>query len=128
METLLIHVNENWRVYALLIFLLGCLAIFWLSKYFATKADVAAHKKELDDHKTDFAKHKLEHYRLRDTVNAIDSHLSHLPDAKESQALREELAATRGRLQGVDTLLKQILNNQNMLLENELRGANTGSK
>ena len=62
--------------------------------------------------------------RLRDQVMKIDNHLSHLPTAKESQELREELALTRGRLEGLEPLLNQILNNQNMLLENELRSSN----
>ncbi|WP_299072856.1 DUF2730 family protein [uncultured Paraglaciecola sp.] len=126
MEVFVSHINDNWRLYSLFVFLLSCLALFWLSKYFATKTELADHKDALDAHKVAFDAHKLEHYKLRDTVKTIDSHLAHLPDAKESQALREELALTRGRLEGVDTLLKQILNNQNMLFENELRGSNMG--
>jgi hypothetical protein len=126
MEQLIGHLNDNWRVYGLLIFLLSCLALFWLSKYFATKKDLAEHKAAFEKHRTKFETHQVEHYKLRDVVNAIDGHIKHLPTAKESQQSRETMAKLEGRLEGMEPLFKQLLNNQNMLLENELRGANNG--
>ena len=128
MEALLLHVNENWRVYTLLIFLVGCLAIFWLSKYFATKKDFAEHKSAFIAHRDKFEKHQIEHFRLRDTVHAIDAHLKHLPSSKESQKLSEQLAKMEGRLEGLEPLFKSMLNNQSMLIQNELDGSKQKSK
>ena len=42
--------------------------------------------------------------------------------------MREEMALLRGRLEGMEPLFKNVLNNQNMLFENELRGAQSGDK
>jgi hypothetical protein len=139
MEHVIGHINDNWKFYGLVMFLLSCLLIFWLSKYFATKDELKSHKSEnaksladhqlaLDMHKEKFTQHQLEHYKLRDTVNAIDGHLKHLPTAKEAQQSREAMANLQGRLEGMEPLFKQILNNQNMLIENELRNAKNGEK
>lgn len=132
MEQLITHINDNWKFYGLVMFLLSCLLIFWLSKYFATKEELIKHKAstnaELKAHRDKFQAHQIEHYKLRDTVNAIDGHLKHLPTAKEAQQSREAMAKLQGRLEGMEPLFKQILNNQQMLIENELRSAKNGEK
>jgi hypothetical protein len=128
MEQVITHINDNWKFYGLVMFLLSCLLIFWLSKYFATKADLAKHQAEFNSHKEKFTKHQLEHYKLRDTVNSIDTRLDNLPTAKEAQQSREAMAKLQGRLEGMEPLFKQILNNQQMLIENELRNTKVGDK
>lgn len=132
MDHVISHINDNWKFYSLISFMLGCLLIFWLSKYFATKEELIKHKAsteaELEIQRTKFQAHQIEHYKLRDTVNTIDGHLKHLPTAKEAQQSRESMANLQGRLEGMEPLFKQILNNQNMLIENEIRGSKTGDK
>ena len=131
MDQLITHLNDNWKIYSMIMFLLGCLLIFWLSKYFATKEELIKHKAstdaELKAQRDKFQAHQIEHYKLRDTVHAIDSHLKHLPTTKEAQQSREAMARLEGRLEGIEPLFKQILTNQQMLIENELR-ANSGDK
>ncbi|WP_416305196.1 DUF2730 family protein [Neptunicella sp. SCSIO 80796] len=128
MDAVVNHISENWRFYTVVTFILAAAALFWLSKYFATKKDLEEHKAAFAKHQASFTAHKLEHYKLRDMVNAIDGHVKHLPTAKESQQSRETMAKLEGRLEGMEPLFKQILNNQNMLLENELRGVTSGEK
>lgn len=127
MEQVITHINDNWKFYGLVMFLLSCLLIFWLSKYFATKEELIKHKAstdaELKAQREKFQAHTLEHYKLRDSVNAIDIHLKNLPTAKESAQSREAMAKLQGRLEGMEPLFKSILNNQQMLIENELNGA-----
>ena len=55
-------------------------------------------------------------------VREIDGHVKHLPTSQQSQALREQMARLEGRLESVEPMFKQILNQYNMLVENELRG------
>lgn len=116
------HVNKFWRFYSLLIAITGFALLWWLSKYFATKKELDAHAQNLELHKQDFKKHKADHYRLSDMVNKIDHHVQNLPTSQDSQALRETMARLEGRLESVEPMFKQILNQYNMLLENELRG------
>lgn len=122
MDDVFNHVNNNWRFYTVLIVLLGAAALFWLSKYFATKKDLQEHAKQFDIHKLKFDAHQEQHYRLRDEVIEIKNHVKHLPTAEESASLREEMARLNGRLEGMEPLFKQVLNNVNLLVENELRG------
>ena len=115
MEEVVSNINENWRLYTLAVSLLGIAALWWLSRYFASKKDFEAHVKS-------FNLHKQEHYHLRDLVREIDGHVKHLPTSQQSQALREQMARLEGRLESVEPMFKQILNQYNMLVENELRG------
>jgi hypothetical protein len=55
-------------------------------------------------------------------VHEIDGHVKHLPSAQDSHLLRETMAKLEGRLEGMEPLFKQLLNNDKMLIENELRG------
>tara|TARA_B100002003_G_scaffold183719_1_gene171936 strand:- start:850 stop:1239 length:390 start_codon:yes stop_codon:yes gene_type:complete len=126
MDDIINHINTNWKFYTIVIAILGAAGLFWLSKYFATKKDLEAHtisvRERFDTNEAKFTKHQLEHYKLRDMVNELDGHVKYLPTAQDSQALRESMARLEGRLESVEPMFKQILNQYNMLVENELRG------
>lgn len=126
MDDFINHVNTNWKFYTFLIAILGAAGLFWLSKYFATKKDLEAHtisvRERFESNESKFKSHQLEHYQLRDTVQKLDIHVTNLPTAQDSQALRETMARLEGRLESVEPMFKQLLNQYNMLLENELRG------
>lgn len=126
MDDLINHINTNWRFYALIAAILAAAGLFWLSKYFATKKDFEAHtqsvRERFKSNEDKFKSHQLEHYKLRDMVQQLDSHVKYLPTAQDSQLLRESMARLEGRLESVEPMFKQILNQYNMLVENELRG------
>lgn len=124
MDAVLVNINTNWRFYSVCLVILSFAILYWLSRYFATKKDLDAHVKALNAQKEKFEQHQKEHYQLRDLVYAIDGHVKHLPSAAESQQLREQMARLEGQLEGMKPLMKQLLNNDNMLFENELRGEN----
>lgn len=126
MEQVVSHLNDNWKIYSFFVSVMLMAGLYWLSKYFATKTELAAHvnsqEERLKLNELKFKDHQIEHYKLRDKVHEIDSHVKHLPSAGESAALREEIARLNGRLEGMEPLFKQVLNNVNILFENELRG------
>ena len=137
MDDVIQHISDNWKFYAVLIAILGAAGLFWLSKYFATKKDLEAHtisvrerfennetsvRERFEMNEAKLTKQQLEHYKLRDIVNELDGHIKYLPTAQDSQALRESMARLEGRLESVEPMFKQILNQYNMLVENELRG------
>jgi len=126
MDDIINHINTNWKFYTIVIAILGAAGLFWLSKYFATKKDLEAHtisvRERFESNEAKFKSHQLEHYQLRDTVQKLDIHVTNLPTAQDSQALRETMARLEGRLESVEPMFKQLLNQYNMLLENELRG------
>jgi hypothetical protein len=126
MDKILMHVSENFESYYLMLGVIGVVCVAILSKYFATKKDLAAHtlvvQQRFETNENKFKNHQLEHYKLRDTVNELDKHIKCLPTSQDSQALRESMARLEGRLESVEPMFKQILNQYNMLLENELRG------
>jgi hypothetical protein len=63
MGLVMAHINENWRIYTILLSILACAALFWLSKYFATKKDFVEHKnsveKSLDGQRVALESHKI---------------------------------------------------------------------
>ncbi|HAD90932.1 MULTISPECIES: DUF2730 family protein [Alteromonas] len=126
MEQVFSHLNDNWKIYSFFGAVLAMAGLYWLSKYFATKKELEAHVISQEErfklNELKFKDHQIEHYKLRDKVHEIDSHVKHLPSAGESAALREEIARLNGRLEGMEPLFKQVLNNVNILFENELRG------
>lgn len=122
MDVLFAHINANKFIYALLISVATAALLYWLSRYFATKKELEKHIAIFELHRQDFRSHQGEHYSLRDTVLMLDNTVKHLPTAAESNAMREEMASLRGKLEGTEPLFKQILQNQNLLIENELRG------
>ena len=126
MDDIINHINTNWKFYTIVIAILGAAGLFWLSKYFATKKDLEAHtisvRERFEMNEAKLTKQQLEHYKLRDIVNELDVHIKYLPTAQDSQALRESMARLEGRLESVEPMFKQILNQYNMLVENELRG------
>ncbi|MGQ8367118.1 DUF2730 family protein [Glaciecola sp. 1036] len=122
MDILLTHINEHKFVYTMLLTLMGFAALWWLSRFFATKKELQEQREAIERHQFEFGLHKKEHFQLREMVLEINSHIKHLPTAAETAAMKEEMALLRGRLEGTEPLLKQILNNQNILIENELRG------
>ncbi|MAG77452.1 MAG: hypothetical protein CL811_11900 [Colwelliaceae bacterium] len=126
MEHVFSHLNSNWKIYALFASILLMAGLYWLSKYFATKKEFEDHVSKQEarfkENELKFKSHQVEHYQLRDLVHEIDGHVKHLPSARESAALREEIARLNGRLEGMEPLFKQVLNNVNILFENELRG------
>lgn len=115
------HLNANWRIYMALFSLGSFAALYWLTKYFATRKELEQHRVDFSNHLMRFQEHEQDHRRLRDLVHEIKSDLKNLPTAKESAKLRETMAQLSGRLEGLDPILKTLLNNDNMLLESGLR-------
>ncbi|GAB5378980.1 MAG: hypothetical protein Alis3KO_00850 [Aliiglaciecola sp.] len=122
MEKLLLHINENKWLYSILITVACGAALYWLSKYFATRKDFDAHKASFDEHVSKFNEHVNDHRALRELVVSTNAKLEALPTSQELGEMRTELAHLTGRLEGMEPLFKQLLNHSNMLLENELRG------
>tara|TARA_R100000687_G_scaffold51608_2_gene41195 strand:- start:101339 stop:101761 length:423 start_codon:yes stop_codon:yes gene_type:complete len=138
-DALIVHITENKFFYSMLLVVLGAAALWSLSRYFATKKELIEHKElleqhweanniKMENHRIEFTAHKQSHFALRDMVVDINSNLKHLPNATQTALMREEMALLRGRLEGMEPLFKNVLNNQNMLFENELRGAQSGDK
>ncbi|WP_102798741.1 DUF2730 family protein [Bowmanella denitrificans] len=133
MEPVFTHIEAYKFVYGLLITLASGFLLYWLSRYFATKSDLHQHRQEtqqslqaqaaaLAQHQADFEQQRQDHARMRETVQALDAHIKHLPTSKEIGQLREQMALLNGRLDGINPLFKQLLNNDNMLIQNELNG------
>lgn len=122
MNQIIAHLDQNYRVYLVFITVFSFALLYWLSRYFATKSDFKRHDERIELNEKRFVEHQLEHYKLRDLVHEIDSHVKHLPTAKESQELAKQMSRLEGRLEGLEPLFKQLLNNDNMLIQNELNG------
>lgn len=122
MDAFMIHFEANKYFYSLIFTVAGFALLWWLSRYFATKKEFLEQSAKNTLLQASFEAHQKEHYKLRQLVLEIDGHIKHLPSSAEISLMREEMALLRGRLEGVEPMFKQILTNQNILIENELRG------
>ncbi|REL32525.1 DUF2730 family protein [Thalassotalea euphylliae] len=65
---------------------------------------------------------KDEHTKLANRVTTIETQLKDLPSSKDFHQLEKDIGELKGSLEGVQTLLANINNQVNMLVENEIKG------
>jgi peptidoglycan hydrolase CwlO-like protein len=139
MEAVATFLEANKFVVGVL-FTMACAAgLWWLSKYFVPRRDFkeyqAAQEKEIASLKTahsDIAKthqkHQEELSGINGTIQELKTHIEHLPTGKEITRLSTEVANLNGKLEGLQPLLKTLLNNDSILIEAGLRtGERNGS-
>jgi hypothetical protein len=108
----------GWGIFALIIWALA--ATFLKKKdYQKDHGELKERVKTLEQTYTE----KDQHTKLASQVTRIETKLQELPDKNAMHKIEKEVGELKGSLSGINNLLKNINNQVNMLVENEIKGS-----
>jgi hypothetical protein len=126
MESLINHLNENAKFYGFLMTVAGFAILYVLGQRFTTKKEFSDFKTEFSGYKktTDLKldEHDNSYNSLSEAVTRLDTLIEHLPTHKEASELKVQMSKLEGQLEGLQPLIKTLLNHNAMLMENEITG------
>lgn len=117
---------ENFKIVQFFVWAIFALIVWALSVTFLKKKDYQEAHGDLKDRVKTLEQtytEKDHHTELASKVTKIETLLKELPDKNSMHHLEKEVGSLRGSLNGIDNLLKNINNQLNMLVENEIKGS-----
>lgn len=124
METVLTWLETNKLVVGIFGSLLFGAAMYWATKRFIPRSEFNQYKQTTDSSlqklsdKVNTIESDINGINL--SVKGIETHIKTLPTVDEISGLREKIAHLNGLLEGTQPLLKTLLNNDSMLIQNEI--------
>lgn len=116
----------NFKMLQILVWGLVGLIIWALAVTFLKKKDYQKDHGELKERVKTLEQtytEKNHHTELASKVTKIETKLEELPDKNAMHNLEKEVGELKGSLSGIQNLLKNINNQVNMLVENEIKGS-----
>ncbi|GLX86358.1 hypothetical protein tloyanaT_26110 [Thalassotalea loyana] len=114
-------INENFRIIQWLLSGLFGTAIFVLCLMFVKRKEHVELKAQVQTIQDTYST-KSDHTKLAQQVNTLEAQFNELPDKDDINQLERDIGELNGKIDGINTLLSNINNHVNMLVENEIKG------
>jgi hypothetical protein len=126
MESFTSHLNEYAKLYTFFATVIGFALMYILGQRFTSKKEFADFKTQIAEAQkaTDLKlnEHDSSYNSLSETVTRLDTLIQHLPTHQEASDLKVQMSKLEGQLEGLQPLIKTLINHNAMLMENEITG------